>query len=174
MRLTMGTMSVAAALRRAGPAAGAPVDYNCDTAIGSYSQLVQTQAGPGYHVQGTITPLTWRDDPERRWAPVGGVRLFNGDGTRSIAVRIGRQPATAGGRIEVILRTGGEPQTTLLGDVGLNEALPFELQLLPSGDAVVVVRGQRHVFHLDLGRNAKVEATCSTGEFLFGGLDFGG
>ncbi len=71
------------------------------------------------------------------------------------------------------VKTGGEPQTTLFGDVGLNEALPIELQALPSGDAVVVVRGERHVFHLDLGRNAKVEASCSTGEFLFRGLDFG-
>ena len=174
MRLTITMAGIATAMLFAQRAIAAPVDYACDTPIGSYSQLVQTQAGPAYHVQGTITPLQWRDDPERRWAPVGQVRLFNGDDTRSVALRIGRQPGAARGRIEVRLEAGGEPRTTLLGDLGLNEALPFEVQLLPSGDAVVVVRGQRHVFRLDLGRNAKVEATCSTGEFLFGGLDLGG
>jgi hypothetical protein len=174
MRSTIGFAGMAAALLLAQPAAAAPVDYNCDTPIGSYSQLVQTQAGPAYHVRVAITPLTWRDDPERRWAPVGGVRLESADSTRWIAVRIGRQPAAERGRIEVRLQTGGAPRTTLLGEVGLNEALPIELQALPSGDAVVVVRGERHVFRLDVGRNAKVEATCSTGEFLFSGLDLGG
>jgi hypothetical protein len=174
MRLMIGITGIIAALLVEQPAAAAPMDYNCDTPVGSYSQLVQTQAGPAYHVRATITPLTWRDDPERQWAPVGGVRLESADGTRWIAVRIGRQPAAERGSIEIRVKTGGEPRTTVLGDVGLNEALPVELQALPSGDVVVVIRGQRQVIHLDLGRNAKVEATCSTGEFLFGGLDLGG
>ncbi len=172
MRLTIG-LGAAAAFLLAQAAVAAPVDYDCDTPTGSFSQLIQTQAGPAYHVLATLTPLQWRDDPDQHWAPVGGVRLESADSTRWIAVRIGRQPAAARGRIEVRVKTGGEPQTTLFGDVGLNEALPIELQALPSGDAVVVVRGERHVFHLDLGRNAKVEASCSTGEFLFRGLDFG-
>ena len=174
MRLTIRMAGLAAAMLLAQAATAAPVDYDCDTPIGDFSQLIQTQAGPAYHVQGTIKPLQWRDDPDQRWAPLGQVRLMNADGSRSIAVRVARNPGAARGVVSVMLWNGGPPQSTAMGDVGLNEALPFELRALPSGDVVIIVRGQQQVFHLDLGRSGKVEATCSTGEFLFGGLDLGG
>ena len=70
-------------------------------------------------------------------------------------------------------RHGGEPITDRVGDVGLNEALAFDLSVLASGDAVVTLGSERKVVHLDLGRNAKVSVICSTGEFLFGDLDWG-
>ena len=174
MRKTMSFAGIAVAMLFAPSANAAPVDYNCDTPIGSYSQLVQAQAGPAYRVQGSLTPLTWRDDPDRQWAPVGQVRLESSDGARWISLGIGRQPNAARGRIEVRVQAGDGRRPTVLGEVGLNEAMPFALQSSPSGEAVVIVGGERHVFRIELGSNGKVEATCSTGEFLFRGVDFGG
>ncbi len=60
MRLTIG-LGAAAAFLLAQAAVAAPVDYDCDTPTGSFSQLIQTQAGPAYHVLATLTPLQWRD-----------------------------------------------------------------------------------------------------------------
>jgi len=172
MRLTIGMMGVVAATLLAQTAVAAPVDYDCDTPAGSFSEISQVQVGPAVHVRGTITALQWRED--RRWSPLGQVRVENGDRTRSIAVRVVRIPRQARATFDVTVQTGGEPQTTRLGEVALNEAVPFELQLLPSGDAIAVVGGERRVFRLDLGRNVKIKTICSTGEFLFGGLDLGG
>lgn len=171
MRLMIGITSMAAALSLPQAAAAAPVDYDCDTPIGSFSELSQTQAGPAYSVRGSITARQWRDD--RRWAASGQVRLDNGDRSRSIAVKVVRQPREAQAAIEVTLQSDGDPRTETLGTIGLNQALPFELRLDASGEGVVVVGGQRRAFHLDLGPNAKVQVICSTGEYLFSGFDFG-
>ena len=171
MRLMIKMAAIATATLFVQRAIAAPVDYDCDTPAGSFSELSQTQAGPAYQLRGSITPRQWRDD--RRWASVGQIRLENGDRSRSIALKVVRQPRTAQAAIEVTLQSGGEPRTETLGAVALNQAVPFELRLDPAGEGVVVMGGQRRAFHLDVGPNAKVQVICSTGEYLFSGFDFG-
>jgi len=170
MRATMAMAAAGLMLAAGSAAAAAPLTYDCDTNEGSFSELSQVQAGPAYHVRGTITPLRWAED--RRWAPSAQARLENG--SRSIAVRIMRAPREPQATFSIEVTDGGEPQTTVLGRVGLNEALPFDLSLAASGDAAVQVGTERRTFHLDLGPNAKASVVCSTGDFLFGELDLGG
>lgn len=173
MRTTIG-MAAAAALMLAaqGAAAAAPVTYDCDTGQGNFSELSQVQPGPAYRLRGTITPLRW--DSHERWAPSAQARLQNGDGSRWIAVRIMRAPGVERATAAIEVNSGGSPQTTSLGWVGLNEALPFDISLSAAGAAVVLAGTERRTFRLDLGANAKVSVVCSTGEFLFGALDLGG
>jgi hypothetical protein len=170
MRATMGMLAAGLVLAAEGAAAAAPLNYDCDTGDGHFSELSQVQAGSAYRLRGTITPLRW--GAHERWAPSAQIRLENG--SRSIAVRLMRAPGEPRATFSIEVSSGGEPQRTLLGRVGLNEVLPFDLSLGASGDAAVQVGTERRTFHLDLGPNAKVSAVCSTGDFLFGGLDLGG
>jgi hypothetical protein len=156
----------------AAAATAAPVDFDCDTNEGSFSEISQVQAGPVYHVRGTLTPVQWREDP--RWLPSAQVRIETGGDARGIAIRMVRAHGAERADFGVQVTGGTSPRTTTLGSAALNQAVPFELSLLASGDAVVTFGGERRVFHLDLGPNAKIHVVCSTGEFLFGGLDLGG
>ena len=159
-------------LAAAEAALAAPMSYDSDTAAGSFSELSQVQDGPAYHVRGTITPLQWRE--HERWLASGQVRLETGDGSRSIAVQVIRPRGAERASFAITVDSGNRPITTTIGEVGLNEAVPFDVTLFPSGDAVVQFGTERRVYHLDLGRNLHVKVVCSTGEFLFGELDLGG
>lgn len=172
MRATMGMMAAALVLAAQGAAAAAPVAYDCDTGDGHFSELSQVQAGPAYHVRGTITPLRWGAD--RQYAPSAQARLENGDRSRSIAVRLVRAPGVPRANASIEVEGGGSPQPLVLAWVALNEALPFEISLSASGEGAVLVGTERRTFRLDLGPNAKVSVVCSTGDFLFGELDLGG
>ena len=152
-------------------AQAAPIHYDCDTNEGSFSVIDQVETGPAYHVRGSITPLQWRT--HERWLASAQIRLENADGSRAIAVQVVRAPGAERADFGVETRGGGQPGTIGLGQVGLNEHLSFDLSVLPSGDAVVTIGTERRVFHLDLGRNAKLSVLCSTGEFEFGDLDWG-
>ena len=168
---TWATLLAGFGLLGASGAQAAPIHYDCDTNEGSFSVIEQVEAGPVYHVRGSITPLQWRT--HERWLASAQIRLENADGSRSIAVQVIRAPSAERADFGVQSRNGGEPSTIGLGQVGLNEHLPFDLSVLPSGDAVVIMGAERRVFHLDLGRNAKMSVLCSTGEFEFGDLDWG-
>ena len=58
--------------------------------------------------------------------------------------------------------------------LGLNEAAAVDLTVPATGEAVATVGAERRSVHIDLGPNAKMSVACSTGEFLFGDLDWGG
>ena len=172
MRLTIMLCGALLMLGGAGGATAAPVDYDCDTAEGSFSQLSQRQAGPAYHVRGTITPLQWRE--HERWMASAQVRLETRDRSRLLAVQVIRGQGAARAEFAVTVNSGSGPHSTTLGDIALNETVPFDISLLATGDAVVQLGTERRVFHLDLGRDLQVNVICSTGEFLFGELDLGG
>lgn len=149
-------------------AAAAPVTYDCDTNEGSYSSIEQVQAGPTYHVRGTITPRQWRE--HERFLPSAQVRLESRDGSRAIAVQMIRDHGAAQARFGVQSTQGTAVET--LGEAAIDQAVPFDISVLASGDAVVALGAERRVFHLDLGRGAKVKVICSTGEFEFSDLDW--
>ena len=168
---TWGVLLAGFGLIGAAGAQAAPINYDCDTTEGSFSKIEQVQAGPAYHVRGSITPLQWRT--HERWLASGQIRLENADGSRSIAVQVIRAPGAERADFGIQSRQGGEPNTIGLGQVGLNEHLSFDLSVLPSGDAIVTMGAERRVLHIDLGRNARMSVVCSTGEFEFGDLDWG-
>jgi hypothetical protein len=169
---TWGALLAGFGLLGAAGAQAAPISYDCDTNEGSFSAIEQVQAGPAYHVRGSITPMQWRT--HERWLASAQIRLTSADGSHAIAVQVIRAPGAERADFGVQSGTGGQPATIGLGQVSLNEALPFDLSVLASGDAIVTLGTERRVFHVDIGRNAKMSVLCSTGEFAFGDLDWGG
>jgi hypothetical protein len=104
MRSMIGLCGALLSVAAADAARAAPVNYDCDTPAGSYSELSQVQAGPAYHVRGTITALQWRDD--RRWSAVGQVRIETSDRSRSIAVRMVRPRGAEHAEVDVTVNNG--------------------------------------------------------------------
>jgi hypothetical protein len=156
----------------AAPAAAAPVEWDCDTPGGAFSELAQVQGGPAYHVRGTVS---WqRSHADSRYLPSAQVRIENGDRSRSIAVRLVLAPRAERIESSVESRNGGEPQRRTVGTAASEEAVPFEIEVAASGQAIVTLGGERVTLQVDLGPGARIAATCSTGEFLFRTLDFGG
>lgn len=172
MRSMIGLCGALSLIAAAEAATAAPVNYDCDTPAGSFSELSQVQAGPAFHVRGTITPLQWRD--HRRWAPLGQVRIETSDRSRSIAVRVIRPRGAERAEFDIAVDNGSGVVSSELGSLALNEALSFDISLIANGDTVVQIGAERRSYRLDLGRNVQVSAVCSTGEFLFRELDLGG
>lgn len=157
-----------------GSSAGAatPLQWACDTPEGAYSELAQVQAGPAYRVRGAVSWLQSRS--HRRWAPSAQVRIENGERSRSIAVRVSGVHGQPQFALEVESSNGGETSRQALATAARDQAVPFEIQVSATGQAVVTIGGQSATAQVDLGPGARVTAVCSTGEFLFTGLDFGG
>lgn len=165
-------IAAAALLALAAPATAAPVEWDCDTPGGSFSELAQAQSGPAYHVRGSIS---WqRSYRNSDYVPSAQLRIDNADRSRSIAVRMGQQPGAE--RIELAVASGNrdEPERRAVGTAASEEAVPFEIEVAASGAATVTFGTQRLALQVDLGPGARIAAICSTGEFLFRDLDFGG
>lgn len=170
MRFWASGLLTGCSLLCAGAAAAAPISYDCDTAAGSFSVIEQVQAGPTYHLRGTITPRTWRSD--RRWAPSVRIGFGTADDSRRAWITLTRQPDRPGADAGMEVADGGEPGTIALGNVGLNQPIAFDLALSASGDGAVTLGTEHRSFHFNPGPNAKMSVTCSTGEFLFSDLDW--
>jgi hypothetical protein len=167
-------ISVALALRfAAGEAGASPLVYDCDTEEGSYSQLSQVQAGPAYHVRGTITPLQVRSHD--RFLPMAQIRIDNSDRSGGIAVQLASMHRDD--HFDIVVAKGAgrnsELQRTPAGTSRMNETVPFELSVSPDGNAIAIVGQQRVSLHVNIGRGGSVLAICSTGEFEFGELELG-
>jgi hypothetical protein len=172
MRAAIGI--VAALVLGHGTAQAAPVNYDCDTNEGSYSELSQVQAGPDYHVRGTIRPLQVR--AHERYLPSAQIRLENAAETEAIAVQlVGRQGTD---QFDILVTLGAGPSATLartsIGTLRLNQSVPFDLAVSSAGEASVRIGVERRTFRVALGAGAKLSVICSTGEFEFSGLDWNG
>lgn len=150
----------------------APLNWDCDTAAGSFSQLSQVQPGPAYRVRGTIRWVQSRVD--RHYAPSGHIMIGNLEGGRWVGIQMVATPGSPRIRFGVRSQSGGEPQEEMLGDAALNEAVPFELSVSASGEATASIGGQRRTLQIEVGANTTVQATCSTGEFQFFDLELAG
>ncbi len=169
MRRWQGRIAAAAlwAGMAAAPAAAVPINYDCDTAPSSYSMIDLVQPGPDYRITGRITPVQWRRGP---WQPVATVGLISSDNRNVVALRIAR---TGGGPAAITLQSmvKGDQRLTDAGTVGLKQQVPFELALV-NGKATLRVGAKSVTTEMVLGAGAKVQVTCSTGQFMFKDLDW--
>lgn len=149
-------------------AIAAPIDYDCDTAAGHFSEISLHQAGPDYRVRGSITPLLRRSHVQ--YVATATVFIYSADRQRTVAVQIMRG---TGSRYEVTTHrvTGGDIGRASLRPVRTGEAVPFELVSTSNG-TFAMVGEQRIDLGPPIGAGARLSITCSTGRFRFSGLDW--
>ena len=150
-------------------AAAAPLDYDCDTAAGSYSMIDLVQPGPGYRIRGTVTGVQFRKDD--RWLPTATIALVSADKSNFVSVQLMRQARDSKMELAANGLLRGERRSAEGGRVGLGEAVPFEITS-GGGRTVVQFGDKRTIFDFDLGADSRVQVSCSTGQFRFEGLDW--
>jgi hypothetical protein len=165
-----GWLSAAAASILAIPAGAmaAPVEYDCDSAAGAFSEISLDQAGPDYRVRGTIRPVLLRSHP--RYVATATVFIRSADRRRAAAVQIMRGRASRY-TVSALRVTDGHTGTASLPLIQTGDAVSFELVSNAAG-SFALVGGQRIDLGPAIGEAAHLSVTCSTGQFHFSGLDW--
>jgi len=166
-----GWRSAGAALILAFPAAAAaaPADYDCDAAPADVFEIANLdQAGPGYRVRGTITPVQPRSHPD--YVATATVYIRSADRRRVAIVQILRGAAN---RYTVTARrvTQGHSFAAPLAPISTGQSVSFELASTAAG-TYALVSGRRIDLGPPIGAAAHLSVTCSTGRFRFAGLDW--
>lgn len=161
---SLGIIAAAAAAFSASEAAAPQtLAFNCDAAPGEVSAMDQTRLTAANAISGNLRAIELRDDNNLQ--PTATVKLAS----RKDFVALQIAPTTANsGRFVVLVRNGDarEEERTLLGEVALNEILPF--RMIHSGKDIVVEAGGQSVLVQRSFRGAPtLGVTCSTGRFLF-------
>lgn len=151
--------------------AAEPLQYDCDTAAGAFSELKQPVAGSSFQrVTGKVQVLSGRID--QRWLPAAAIRLDSTDG-HSIAVQLSAEGRDKGDiTANLVAWHKDDSQTQNLGRYDRSEIRSFSISPASAG---VTVQFGKEKFDLpfNLATLASVSVTCSTGEFLFTDLVLG-
>lgn len=144
-------------------AAPTPISFNCDAAPGAVSSMGEQQLPAALEISGSVRPLQIREDNNLR--PVATVKLAS---TKDfVALQLtAAQPGK--NTFDVYVRNGDarEEERTPLGEVTLNEALPFRITV--AGKDVIVAAGDQTVSVRQSFRGtANIGVSCSTGRFMF-------
>lgn len=158
----------AVALAWPGLARGAPARFDCDTATGAFSEVDIPQAGPQYHVEGTLTAVRNRTDGH--WAPIAEIGLLSADGQAYAGVRA--VSPDAGEKIELSIETKYHKKNNIIPVGNTMEKNPnrFSIDLL-NGRLTIQVNGKTFDGP-DLSEGASLRMSCSSGEFVFQDLDW--
>ena len=149
----------------------APIRYECDTADGANSEIVQQQAGPNYALQADIS--AWRFGKHRDRRPGAKIQIKSADGMNSVGIQlsagVSKPPAAA---VSLISTNGGEQKQYLVTTVKLGESVRASIRI-KDGVVQAEVAGQVADVPVQIGRSAEVAVGCSTGQFMFDKLSLG-
>jgi hypothetical protein len=153
-----------------GQAAGAkPIYYDCDTPSGSYSEIRFNQNQTAYRVRGTITAMELR--PNASWRPTATVYVKSQDKRYSADVQLMNNEART---LDLTIGIGenGQYRKTSIGRLRNKGSISFDLYIPTIGQAFAEVSGKKVPLGVNLGTNAQVSITCSSGHFRFDPLDW--
>ena len=146
-----------------------PIEFDCDTPGGNYSEITFRQGGTAHRVRAEITPIKLR--PSGRWLPAATITVQSQDEQRSAGIQLVNSSGKNLG-VVVMADEGGQTKKVEAGQIRAKEGLPFDLYLPSTGSSFVEVLGKRVTLGINVGPNAKVSITCSSGQFRFKDLDW--
>jgi hypothetical protein len=151
-------------------AAAQPIYYDCDTPGARYSEIKLTQSGADYRVRGMITPMALR--PASGWLPTATVYIKSSTANAYIVVQLMNE---AGKTLAATVEVGrdGSKRRTNAGQTKVADGVPFDIYLPKGGGGFAELAGKRVPIDADLGPDAKLSITCSSGHFRFDPLDWG-
>jgi len=147
-------------------AAPQTMSFNCDAPPGELSAMDQNRLAGANAISGNLRAIEGREDSNLD--PTATVRFAS----RKDFVALQLAPSSHNsGRFVIVVRQGDAQQEerTLLGEVGLNETMPF--RVTRSGkDVIIEAAGQSVSVRQSFHRAPYMGVTCSTGHFLFDNL----
>jgi hypothetical protein len=142
------------------------LSFNCDAPPGELSTMDQDRLAGANAISGNLRAIEGREDNNLN--PTATVRLASHKDF--VALQIAPTEHNSS-RWVVLVRNGDarEEERTLLGEVGLNETMPF--RVTRNGKDVIIEAAGRSVAVRQSFRGAPdMGVTCSTGHFLFDNL----
>jgi hypothetical protein len=147
-------------------AAPQAMSFNCDAPPGELSTMDRDRLAGANAISGNLRAIEGRED--NNLDPTATVRFAS----RKDFVALQLAPTSHdSGRFVIVVRKGDahEEERTLLGEVGLNEAMPF--RVTRSGkDIIIEAAGQSVSVRQSFRGAPSMGVTCSTGHFLFDNL----
>lgn len=174
-----GALAVGAALLWAGTAHAQGFDYDCDTPSARFS-AVQAPARTGAQsISGSITVHALYSADRYLSAGLAMIQRSGKDGWW-VQLGITAKAADDKERLTGVLRVKGPgdatPQSYEIGVFRFGDGpIPFQLTLDANGAGRAQLGGGKALtFTLPAGQESRASLTCSTGDFLFSGVSFGG
>jgi len=156
----------AAGFAATGAAAPPTLSFNCDAVPGQVSAMDQTPLAAATAISGNLRPIEMRQDNNAQ--PAATVKLAS----RKDFVALQLAPTEPNsGRFVVFVRHGDakEEERVILGEVALNQSVPFSVAR--SGkDVIVAAAGQTLSVRQSFRGPPSMGVSCSTGHFLFDGV----
>lgn len=150
---------------------GGPTDFACSARGGFFDEIANVSAGSEHRIRGAVMPQRfWRHSRTR---PTATVQLRSSPRRAAIALQFMRRGT--GNAVDVLVVMAGPDRQRRwnIGSLRLNDEMSFELSA--SSTSVHIVAGARVMdVPIDLGESPEVSVSCSTGEFRFRSLDWGG
>lgn len=171
MRSICTTLVAAVAVLWSLPAQAAPMTWGCDTAAGRFSAIEIEVPAAGFEVGGTITPNEFRKDAT--WAPGAWVRIDAADGQNAAEVRyLGGPPKTKEGLVTLSGKVAGAERKGEPKLSGLAQPVAFAIKVTGPGEVFLSAGDQKARLPVAMGDKVKLMVACSTGDFLFTGLEW--
>jgi hypothetical protein len=175
IRTTTG-MAIAlagAALLAADQASAQTFSYDCDTPAEHYSELELTGPGRLLSVSGSVAAINFYHSS--KYAPGAAAALSSADGHWSVTLRLAGVSGTDALLWKLlIVRDGKREDERQLAVTRIGEASPFALSLAPDGSGTATLGGTSYAFNLAGHAPMTARVSCSTGNFHFTALAFGG
>lgn len=146
--------------------AAKPAKFDCDTASGSYSEFDFPQSGSNFHISGSVSAKKYRLNDD--WYPVANVRLISADKQSFGGIRLQVPEGSGPAELIVQVKVGGKEYGTSAGFFGKDEVASFSLDVVEG--KMTIRTGERAFAGPEIGQDASIQITCSTGEFLFENL----
>jgi len=157
----------AAAVTATQAAAPRMLSFNCDAVPGEVSAMGQEHLATASAISGNLRAVEMRQDNNLQ--PAATVKLASPKDF--VALQLAPTEPNSG-RFVVFVRNGDakEEERTLLGEVALNQAVPF--RIARSGkDVIVAAAGQTIAVRQAFRGTPSLGVTCSTGRFLFDNVE---
>jgi len=159
-------LAAAAGFSASEAAAPQTLSFNCNAMPGEVSAMDQTRLAAATAISGNLRAVEMREDNNAQ--PAATVKLAS----RKDFVALQLAPTEPhSGRFVVFVRHGDakEEERTILGEVALNQSVPFSIA--QSGkDVVVAAAGQTVSVRQRFRGPPSMGVSCSTGQFLFDGV----
>lgn len=166
------SLIAAAACALATPAGAKTFSYDCDTTADRASEIA-TAIAPGGVVSGRVSPRVIA--PGRTHLSIATIWI-NGEGGSAVGFKLyaGARDATDSVIVSMITLPGGQGDETVIRTLKIKEAVRFRLALGKDGLVSLELDDWKGSAKLAAGASPTVSLGCSTGEFQFEDVDFGG
>ncbi|MGB7408371.1 MAG: hypothetical protein WA908_07685 [Pontixanthobacter sp.] len=169
MRFRFNLAAFAFAIGMGATAQAAPLTFDCNAPTETASAIANAAQMPPA-ISGTITPNRARPG---RQLPMVGAQLISPDGQSEVGFVLTLPAANSQFMdVSLIVRRGSQSDNRRVGQIDVNNPIPFRLYVDPAGVANIEIQGRSFNSGFVPIVSGTESVFCSTGQFTFTNLRF--